>query len=164
MFGKTAEYAIRAMLLLAREKEAGHFLRADEIAEAIGGPRNYTSKVLNALAKAGYIASSRGPQGGFQLVRPASEISIGHVVDLFFAPSSSGRCLNGNAPCNPRRPCAAHQRWVSVLDAQRAPLDATTIADLVDSRLAPLVRARPLESTDATAFTHSTKDRPNVAR
>jgi Rrf2 family iron-sulfur cluster assembly transcriptional regulator len=136
------------MLLLARERAAGHFLRADEIAEAIGAPRNYTSKVLSALAKAEMIVSSRGPSGGFRLSKAAHTISVGNVVDLFFTPSGNPRCLNGNAPCNPRRPCTAHERWASVIAAQRAPLDATTIADLVDTRLAPLVRSRPATWVD----------------
>jgi Rrf2 family protein len=164
MFGRTADYAIRALLLLAREQEPGQYFRADEIADAIGGPRNYTSKVLNTLAKAGLITSSRGPLGGFQLAKPASEVSIGRVVDLFVAPSETGRCLNGNRPCNPRHPCAAHQRWTSVIAAQRAPLDTTTIADLVDNRLAPLVRARSLSAIQASTVSHSSQDRQHVIR
>ena len=107
MFGRTAEYAIRARLL---------------------------------------ITSARGPLGGFQLAPSAREISVGAVVNLFFTPSASSRCLNGNRRCNPNRPCAAHQRWTMVLSAQRAPLDSTTIADLVDHRVAPLGRTRPVGS------------------
>ena len=101
MFGRTADYAIRAMLLLARERKAEDFLRADEVADAIGAPRNYTSKVLGELAKSGLIESSRGPTGGFRLLKPAHMISVGTVIDLFDTPSTNSRCLNGNAPCNP---------------------------------------------------------------
>ena len=155
MFGRTAEYAIRAMLLLARERKSGDFLRADEVAGAIGAPRNYTSKVLGGLAKSGFIESSRGPAGGFRLARPPQLIPIGAVIDLFDTPSSNSRCLNGNAPCNPHRPCAAHHRWETVLHAQRAPLDTTTIADLVDSRIAPMLRPRPRGIDAVASFTHT---------
>ena len=55
MFGRTADYALRALLLLAHKEYHGRYLRADEIAHAIGAPRNYTSKVLNEVAKAGLI-------------------------------------------------------------------------------------------------------------
>lgn len=164
MYGRTADYALRALLLLARPGNVSRFLRADEIADATGAPRNYTSKVLNEVAKAGFIRSSRGPTGGFQLAMPAHTISIGSVVDLFVTPAVNTRCLNGNGSCNPRRPCAAHQRWVSMIAAQRAPLDATTIADLVDSRVAPLVRARPLGPGEANAFSHSIKELRNAIR
>ena len=155
MFGRTADYAIRAMLLLARERTRGGFLRANEIAGAIGAPRNYTGKVLGELAKSGLIESSRGPTGGFRLLTPAHKVSIGTVIDLFDAPPKSTRCLNGNAPCNPRRPCAAHQQWISVLSAQREPLDATTIADLADSRVAPMVRLRLRGPNPLASLTNS---------
>ena len=164
MYGRTADYALRALLLLARPGNVSRFLRADEIADATGAPRNYTSKVLNEVAKAGFIRSSRGPTGGFQLAKPAHTISIGSVVDLFVTPAVNTRCLNGNGSCNPRRPCAAHQRWVSMIAAQRAPLDAATIADLVDNRLAPLVRARPLGTGDTSALAHSIKELRNTIR
>jgi Rrf2 family protein len=164
MFGRTADHAIRAMLLLAREEAPGQFVSADEIAAGTGGPRNYTSKVLNALAKAGLVASSRGPQGGFRIARPAREISVGSIVDLFFTASAAGRCLNGNAPCNPSRPCAAHHRWMSVIDAQRTLLDGTTIADLMDARIAPLVRTRPTALLTNAAYPLSTQDRTHVIR
>ncbi len=164
MFGRTADYALRALLLLAHKEYHGRYLRADEIAHAIGAPRNYTSKVLNEVAKAGLIKSSRGPTGGFQLAKAAHTISVGSVVDVFVAPTVNSRCLNGNGPCNPNRPCAAHHRWTSVIRAQRAPLDTTTIADLVDNKLAPLVRARSRSTTQASTVFHPSQDRHNVIR
>jgi Rrf2 family protein len=147
MFGRTADYALRALLLLARERQSGFYLRADEIADATGAPRNYTSKVLGELARAGFIASSRGPTGGFRLLRPANQITIGAVIDRFDSPVNNPRCLNGNGPCNPKQPCAAHQRWKAVLKAQREPLDRTTIEDLVDRRVASPLLARAAAGT-----------------
>ena len=147
MYGRTADYAIRALLLLARPGNSSRFLRADEIADATGSPRNYTSKVLKEVAKAGLIRSSRGPTGGFQLAKPAHTISIGSVVNLFVAPTVNTRCLSSNGPCNRSQPCAVHHRWVSIMAAQRAPLDATTIVDLVDSRLANDSELAPLDHT-----------------
>jgi DNA-binding IscR family transcriptional regulator len=58
----TADYALRAMLLIARP-ETVRALRADEIADATGAPRNYMAKVLNAVAKAGLITSARTVSG-----------------------------------------------------------------------------------------------------
>ena len=70
MISQTSDYALRAVLVLASKQ--GH-LRADEIADSTGAPRNYLAKTLNALAKAGILRSARGPKGGFYLaVSPAS--------------------------------------------------------------------------------------------
>src|SRR5665213_967665 len=102
MVSLTADYALRAILLLARE-ETGRSLRADEIADATGAPRNYMAKVLNTVAKAGLISSMRGPSGGFALAVPASELTLGRVIDLFGTVPHNPRCLLGSGPCDPAR-------------------------------------------------------------
>ncbi|MDA1080069.1 MAG: Rrf2 family transcriptional regulator [Gemmatimonadetes bacterium] len=155
MIGRTADYALRALLVLAREQQGGRYLHADDVAGATGAPRNYTGKVLNGLARAGFVTSSRGPSGGYRLARPPALISVGAVIDLFDTPVAQQRCLNGIASCNSRRPCAAHSRWVALLNARRAPLDDTTIADLVDHRSAPRPRTSSRRNGTARAQSHS---------
>lgn len=130
MLSSTSDYALRAILVLA-QAEQGLPMRADEIARATGSPANYLAKTLNALAKAGLVASARGPLGGFTLLVPAEELSVARIVDCFDEPRPMTRCLLGNRPCDGRHPCRAHERWNAVLAAQRAPLAHTTVADLL---------------------------------
>ncbi|MFL5581933.1 MAG: RrF2 family transcriptional regulator [Gemmatimonadaceae bacterium] len=130
MLSSTSDYALRALLVLARRRGLGP-VRADEVADATGAPRNYMAKTLNALAKAGIVSSLRGPAGGFTLVAEPAALPIARVVDLFETPRAHPRCLLGAGPCDPTRPCAAHQRWTRVAEARRAPLAMTTIADLL---------------------------------
>ena len=131
MFGRSADYALRALLFIAREGGDGRYVHADRIAGATAMPANYTGKILNTLAREGLLTSSRGPTGGFRLARDAAAITAAEVVDLFTAAPANRQCILGAAPCSPRKPCAAHERWTAVLDAQRAPLAATTIASLI---------------------------------
>ena len=138
MISLTADYALRAMLLIARP-ETARALRADEIADATGAPRNYMAKVLNAVAKAGLITSARGPTGGFTLAVPAGQITLGRVIDLFDTVPLNSRCMLGNGPCDPSRPCRAHAAWQAVISARRLPFLNTTIADLLEGRVAPHV-------------------------
>jgi Rrf2 family protein len=135
MLSATADHAIRAILVLARAD--GRLVRADEIAEATGAPQNYLAKTLNALAKSGLVTSARGPTGGFALAVPADSLTLARVVDLFDTPRPQSRCLLGSVPCDPRRPCAAHERWTAVMHARREPLATTTVADLLSTRLRP---------------------------
>lgn len=130
MLSSTSDYALRAILVLAQAKD-GRPLRADQIARATGSPANYLAKTLNALAKAGLVTSTRGPFGGFVLAVPAAELTVARIIDCFDEPRPQTRCLLGNAPCDHRRPCAAHQRWTAVKDARRAALADTTVADLL---------------------------------
>ena len=130
MLSSTADYALRAILVLARSA-GDRPLRADEIADATGTPRNYLGKTLNALAKAGLVTSARGPTGGFSLAVAPETLPVERVVALFDAPRPHTRCLLGTGPCDAARPCSAHHRWSAVMAARQAPFATTTIADLL---------------------------------
>ncbi|HEX6051596.1 MAG TPA: Rrf2 family transcriptional regulator [Gemmatimonadaceae bacterium] len=130
MLTKTADYALRALLVLAR-RGPGRSLAADAIAEMTGTPRNYTGKTLYALSKAGLVKGTRGPTGGFTLAKPAEEITIAAIADVFAEAPLWPLCLLGAEPCNPERPCPVHHRWTRVVHAAREPLMTTTIADLI---------------------------------
>jgi Rrf2 family protein len=145
MVSLTADYALRAMLLLAKP-ETTRALRADEIADATGAPRNYMAKVLNAIAKAGLVTSARGPTGGFTLAVPAGEISLGRVIELFDTVQLNSRCMLGSGPCDPAHPCRAHDAWQAVNSARRSPFAHTTIADLLEGRIVTLVNQNERES------------------
>jgi Rrf2 family iron-sulfur cluster assembly transcriptional regulator len=135
MLSSTSDYALRAILVLAQATD-GRPQRADRIARATGAPANYLAKTLNALAKAGLVTSTRGPFGGFVLAIPAAELSLARIVDCFDEPRPQTRCLLGNAPCDQRHPCVAHQRWTAIKAARRAALADTTVADLLGASTA----------------------------
>ena len=130
MFSQTSDYALRAVLLIAR-MGGSRPLVADEIAREIGAPKNYLAKTLNALAKAGIVTSARGPQGGFELAIPANELTLARVIECFDEPRLQPRCMLGSKDCDPNQPCAAHNRWLAIQALRRAPLASTTVADLV---------------------------------
>ena len=130
MLSQTAEYALRAALFLARDQNRRP-IPAETIARALGAPANYMSKTLNALAKAGIVNGMRGPTGGFMLVRDPAELTVAEVVGTFDEPPARPMCLLGGRPCNAQNPCQAHMRWTAVTAAMRAPLTATTVANLL---------------------------------
>lgn len=124
----TAEYALRAAIYLAGHE--GEWVRVDEIAQATRVPRNYLSKTLHVMAREGVLRSTRGPQGGFQLARPASETTVLAVVGLFEAVGPGRRCVLGRPSCSDARPCAAHWRWKPVAEQIRDFLSGTTLSSL----------------------------------
>jgi Rrf2 family protein len=149
MLSATADYALRAILMLARAPAQG-VLRADEIADAIGAPRNYLAKTLNVLAKVGLLTSARGPAGGFALAVSPATLTLATIIDLFDEPHRSPTCLLGARPCNAAAPCRAHRRWTDVTSARRAPLASTTIAGLLDAE--PEVDGVPPHHTRTAAI------------
>jgi len=73
------EYGIRAMLYIAMKGEHGP-VTSHEIAEHQGIPEPYLRQILALLSKDRLIQSNRGPQGGHVLARPASQITLGHIM------------------------------------------------------------------------------------
>ena len=130
MLPRTAEYAVRAAVLLARHY-GERLVSADEIATVVGAPRNYLSKTLNTLVRSGVLTSMRGPGGGFALAKTPDLISVAEVIDVFAdAQPRPQRCLLEDRPCDALFPCAAHRRWVTITRIAREPLVATTIGEL----------------------------------
>lgn len=94
-------------------------MRIDEIAAALGIPRNYLSKILHRLAGEGVLASTRGRNGGFRLARPAGRISLLEVVEPFDRIDARRQCLLGREVCSDER---AWEAGTTVADLAGAPL------------------------------------------
>jgi Rrf2 family iron-sulfur cluster assembly transcriptional regulator len=63
MFSKSTEYALRAVIYIAREGTKDSKLGIAEIAASIDSPRSFTAKILQLLTADNKIISSvRGPQ------------------------------------------------------------------------------------------------------
>lgn len=129
ILSQTAIYALRATLWLADQEPAVR-LRVDDIAEQLDVPRNYLSKILHTLARAGILTSTRGPGGGFQLARPAPDLMLAEVVERFDQLPEESGCLLGRRECSDRDPCAAHEQWKGVSSSVKDFFRRTSIADL----------------------------------
>jgi len=125
MLTRSSEYALRALIDLARHQSSGRVSR-DDMARRTGIPARYLSKILSDLVRIGLLASMRGPGGGFSLARPAHEVPLSEIVALY-EPHSGKRCPFGNRECSDTNPCVAHDRWKIVLETQRAFLENTTL-------------------------------------
>jgi Rrf2 family protein len=133
VFSTTADHALRAVLYLAQQPRDS-VTSAAEIADAIGAPRNYLSKTLHSLTRAGVTTSVSGRGGGFALAVPSYRLTLAQLIDVFDDVDAPHRCLLGDRPCTTDRPCAAHQRWTQIRRTHDHALRSTTIADLLGSQ------------------------------
>jgi Rrf2 family protein len=129
ILSQTAVYALKATLCLAESGLDGP-VRVDDIAQRLGVPRNYLSKILHALARADVLDSTRGPRGGFRLARAAEDVTLSQVIEHFDDVAGQSGCLLGRERCSDADPCPAHERWRDVSRAVIAFFDGTSIADL----------------------------------
>lgn len=135
MISKTAEYALRSVIYLAEQGKGGSVAAVD-VAEALGVPANYLSKILHALARAGLVASQRGPGGGFQLAREPEAISLAEIIEPFDDIAARRQCLLGRPECSESGACAVHHRWKEVSDGVWRFFQGTTVAHLLGGGVA----------------------------
>lgn len=79
LISRTAEYALRAIIWLIQEPARSQTTR--QIAAGTRTPPDYTSKVLQALAKAGLVRSQRGLGGGFQFAGDPAQVTVLEVIN-----------------------------------------------------------------------------------
>ena len=70
IYTKTGEYAIRAILFLARQSRE-NLIMSSEIAKSEDIPAHYLAKILQRMAKYGYVDSFKGRGGGFKITELA---------------------------------------------------------------------------------------------
>ncbi|MBA3358359.1 MAG: Rrf2 family transcriptional regulator [Thermoleophilaceae bacterium] len=112
-------YAVRALTELAR-RQAGHPVPIAEIARARDIPAQFLEGLFATLRRAGVLQSQRGVKGGYQFGRPPSEVTVLEVVELL--EGELGTEAEASGPV-----------WVESVEAVRAVLGSTTIADVAET-------------------------------
>src|SRR5690625_68891 len=134
MLSHTAEHALRAVLYLAQHASPERLVSTNEIAENLGVPRDYLSKILHILAKEGILASSRGVKGGFRLAQPVDELPLTNIIEHFDPVVPLRTCILGRPQCSDKNPCPAHGRWSGISEKVRGFFNGTTVGDLLRER------------------------------
>lgn len=92
------DYAVRIVHCLAR---AGVRRDARSISEQVNVTLRFSLKILGKLSAAGIVNSFKGNRGGYELARPAGEISLKNVLDAVEGPYVISRCIReGKESCN----------------------------------------------------------------
>jgi Rrf2 family protein len=97
MLSQRSHYALRAVLILAANGDRSP-MRTAQIARAANVSPKFLEAILLALRKSGILISHRGCKGGFQLARPATQISFADVVRVTDGSLALAPCVNEIAP------------------------------------------------------------------
>ena len=133
-----ADYALRAAIELAAT-ERNH-ITAEQLARAQNIPGKFLEAILTQLRRAGLVRSQRGPEGGFWLARPASEISLADIIRAIDGPLVGVR---GERPEKVGYSGAAEPLqtvWIALRANERAILEEVTLEDIVTRHLPLRVR------------------------
>jgi Rrf2 family protein len=133
---RAADYGVRVMIHLAT-LPAHQRARLPSLARATGAPESFLSKVLQALCRAGFLASRRGQAGGFEMLSSGRRASVRTVIEAIEGPIRLNLCLVSGASCSRKSTCPAHPVWVRAQEAMMGVLNSATIADLAMDAVAP---------------------------
>lgn len=108
----------------------GSVCSAADVAEATGIALPTVSKLLKELARASLVTSTRGANGGYQLARPAHEISAAAVIDALEGPVSITECSASDSHCDYEHVCNVGNAWQRINVAIRRALEDVNLIDL----------------------------------
>ena len=77
---RKVEYALMALKHM-RAKTPGELTSAKEICDSYGAPFDGMSRVLQVLGQTGILKSEQGAQGGYQITRDLSKVSLQEVIE-----------------------------------------------------------------------------------
>ena len=129
VFTNSTEYAIRAITRLAL-LPAGTLAGAREISRAESIPMPFLWKILKKLCRRKLVRSFKGLRGGYELARPAEQVTLQDLVLATNGDELEGHCVLGLEQCDEKRPCPLHEQWKEIRTQMVAMLEKTTIAEL----------------------------------
>ncbi|MDY5564360.1 MAG: Rrf2 family transcriptional regulator [Candidatus Limivicinus sp.] len=124
-------YALRVMLDLAQHREEG-YISLKTIAERQGYSMKYLEMIVGSLKRAGLVASTRGKEGGYRLVRDPEDYTIGEILRCIEDNLAPVACIKaGDICCEHAGECMTVPMWKELDDITNAYLDGVSLQDLL---------------------------------
>jgi FeS assembly SUF system regulator len=125
---RLTDYA--TVLLATLASEPARVQTATALAEQTHIAAPTVSKLLKQLQRAGLVTSTRGLHGGYQLSRPAAQISAAAILDALEGPMALTDCAAGHGNCEIEESCRVSRVWQRLNLAMRRALYDVSLAQL----------------------------------
>ena len=130
-------YALRLMLDLAQHRNEQEYVSIKKIAQRQDISEKYLEQIVALLARAGFVTSVRGAQGGYRLVKEPKDYTVGIILRQIEGNLSSVKCLEESPnKCDRCNNCVTIEVWKQINDAVNNVIDNITLQDLVDRQVA----------------------------
>ncbi len=132
MISTRGRYALRMMLDLAEHQEDG-FVPLKDIAEREDISKKYLEQIIPVLNRAGLLQTSRGSGGGYRLIKPPRDYTVGEIVRAAEGTMAPVSCLEGQTnPCPKCSECATLPIWQGLQSVIDEYLDAISLEDVLN--------------------------------
>ena len=127
-----SDYSLRVLMYLAAFPD--RLVTIEQIANAYGISQNHVMKVVQTLARHGFVETLRGRSGGIRLALATTEITIGAVLRATEEDFDLVECFRPESACCITPVCRLKGALSDALEAYLQVLDEWTLAELVTSR------------------------------
>jgi Rrf2 family protein len=129
---RASSYALYAVVHMANQKNSQP-TPSHLVARARKIPERFLLKVLKPLVSARILHSVKGPNGGYRLARPATQITLLDIVEAVDGP------LQGHAPLSENQGSHPLNRKLEAIckqgtDLERRQLERVRLSDLTGKR------------------------------
>lgn len=105
------DLAVRALRHLAEHPGS----TSAGIADGIDTTPGFLTQILRPLVENSVLSSSRGPTGGYELLR--FDVSMLEIIEIIEGPTDDNRCVLRGSTCDASEPCSLHLAWVHAREA-----------------------------------------------
>src|SRR5512133_2982980 len=99
MLSNSCRYGIRAVIYLAGQPLSKGKTGIKKISSDLGLPSPFLAKILQQLAKQKILSSSKGPHGGFSILKDPRKITLLEIVNSIDGPDTFTSCVMHNGSC-----------------------------------------------------------------
>ncbi len=136
MLQKRTKYAIKALILLAREYKEQKPIKISKIAESENIPRKFLEAIMLELQQHKMVGSKMGPTGGYYLAKHPEEIMLSNVIRCTGGPIALLPCVSLNfyekcAECKTEEVCGLRSIVLEVREASIKILSKTSLVDII---------------------------------
>lgn len=134
------DYAVRTVVAIARsEADDPRPVKTEVLASTLEIPPSFLPDILRVLGNHRVLRSTRGPEGGWNLARPAPDITVADIIRALEGPLASVRGIRPHELPEHGGQEPFVSLWVAVRAALRSVLDHVSVADLAAGELPPAV-------------------------
>jgi Rrf2 family protein len=135
------DYGLRAVVELAATGATPDApVTAERLATAQDIPPKFLESILLQLRRGDIVNAQRGPEGGYWLARPASEITLADVIRVIDGPLANIRGQKPEDVGYTGAAAALQEVWIALRASEREILDLVTVANVAQNRLPRRVR------------------------
>jgi Rrf2 family iron-sulfur cluster assembly transcriptional regulator len=116
MLSSSCKYGIRAVTYIASKSKKNGKIGIKQISRDLDLPTPFLAKILQQLAKQKILSSSKGPHGGFSLLKDPKSITLFDIVATIDGSDAFDNCIIHNRSCisvnEEKLSCPIHKDYI----------------------------------------------------